>query len=135
VEGFIRSWERVENFIFFRNKKIMDDEFLRLFLFNNTIFTIKLSSKSTEANIKNTETFISSLMNEFRGAIKLSSAAEPYDFGRKLTTLTTAFKYKNFIDKFEYGSNEKDFPADKRWKLKFLILVLVRSNKLLPSQI
>lgn len=39
-------------------------------------------------------------MNEFKGAIKLSSVAEPYDFGRKLTTLTTAFKYKNFVDKF-----------------------------------
>lgn len=73
VDGFIRNWERAENFIFFRNKKIMDDEFLRLFLFNNTIFRVKLSSKSSES-IKNTEIFISSLLNEFKGAIKLSSA-------------------------------------------------------------
>ncbi len=51
-EKYIRNWERIENIFFLRNKSIKDDDFLRLFLFNNTILKIKLDydeySLSTE---------------------------------------------------------------------------------------
>jgi hypothetical protein len=46
--------------------------------------------------------------------------------------LVTNFKYSNFMDKFNFSLNA-NLTADKRWKLKYLLLVLVRFNRLLPS--
>lgn len=75
-----------------------------------------------------------STLSHFKGTIRIDPLAEPYDFGRKMTTLQTNFKFVNFKDKFNYalGGN---FSTDKLWKLKYLLLVLVRYNKLLPSEI
>lgn len=44
------------------------------------------------------------------------------------------FKYPNFKSKFEYATTE-NLTVDKLWKLKYLLLVLVRSNQLFPQEV
>lgn len=41
-DRFLWGWERVENFSFLRHNIIKNNDFLRLFLFNNTILTLKI---------------------------------------------------------------------------------------------
>lgn len=133
-DGYIRTWERVENFAFLRNNTIMKDEFIRLFLFSNSILRLRLSSKDPIINVNLAKELLITTLNHFNGTIRVDSIPTPYDFGRKMTTLQTNFKFVNFKDKFNYGLGG-NFTTDKLWKLKYLLLVLVRYNKILPSNI
>lgn len=112
----------------------MKDEFIRLFLFSNTILRLRLSSKDPDIKVNMAKELLMSTLGHFKGTIRVDPLNDPYDLGRKMGTLQTNFKFVNFKDKFNYalGGN---FSTDKLWKLKYLLLVLVRYNKLLPSEI
>lgn len=51
-----------------------------------------------------------------------------------MNTLNTIFKYQNFKSRLNIALTEHHDP-DKIWKVKYLILVLVRNNFLSPPEI
>lgn len=112
----------------------MKDEFLRLYLFNNTVLKVRLCKNDFDINIDAAKNLLFTTISQFKGVIKNETLSSPYDFGRKLTHLNTIFKYENFKTKFQYTVTES-FPVDKIWKLKYLILVMVRYNQMAPSEI
>jgi hypothetical protein len=80
----------------------MRDEFLRLYLFNNTIFKIRLCTNDLNVKVESAKNLLYSTMDHFKGTIK-NEYVPLYDFGRKLTNLNTIFKYVNFKDKFNHA--------------------------------
>ncbi len=48
--------------------------------------------------------------------------------------MNPTFKYNLFVNKFKYFP-PKNFTNDKVWKLKYLILVLIRFNSLSPPYV
>ena len=70
-DGYIRSWERVENFMFFRNDLINNDEFFRLFLFGNTVLRFKLDRTSgfVGRRWEESEGIFIKILQEFKGTI------------------------------------------------------------------
>ena len=45
---YMRSWDRVENFLLLHNAHIEENYFIRYFVFNNTIMKINLLGDSAE---------------------------------------------------------------------------------------
>lgn len=129
-DGFIRNWERAENFMFLRNPNIMKDEFLRLYLFNNTIFKVKLSSRDVFPMTKARKELLK-IIDSYKGSIQHARLEFPIKFTARFTTLSTLFKYENFKSKFETIG----LFHDKIWKLKYLILVLVRYGSITPNSV
>jgi hypothetical protein len=112
----------------------MKDEFLRLYLFNNTLLRLRLNNKDPSVRVGAAKDLLLSTLDRFKGTIRLDTINSSYDVGRRLTTLQTMFQYPNFKTKFDY-SLTPTLTLDKLWKLKYLLLVLVRHNHLLPNEI
>jgi hypothetical protein len=112
----------------------MKDEFLRLYLFNNTLLRLRLNNKDPSVRVGAAKDLLLSTLDRFKGTIRLDTINSSYDVGRRLTTLQTMFQYPNFKTKFDY-SLTPNLTLDKLWKLKYLLLVLVRHNHLLPNEI
>ena len=96
-EGFIRTWERVENFMFLRNDSIVNDEFFRLFLYGNTIVKVKIErSEEQRAKWEASEDLFTKIIGQFKGTIDMAYLESPWDLSKKLSSLNTIFKYKDF---------------------------------------
>ena len=71
VEGFVRGWERIENFMFLRNDSIMNDEFFRLFLYGNTILKVRISRVEEQRHQwEETSTLFATIIAHFKGTIE-----------------------------------------------------------------
>jgi hypothetical protein len=46
LPNYLSNWDRVENFIFLKNKYFKDNDFLRLFLYSNSYMHLKLNEDS-----------------------------------------------------------------------------------------
>lgn len=71
----------------------MKDEFLRLYLFNNTVLKVRLCKNDFDINIDAAKNLLFTTISQFKGVIKNEILSASYDFGRKLTHLNTIFKY------------------------------------------
>ena len=70
-ENFIKNWERVDNFTFLYNKYISTNEFLRLFLFNNSVLKIRLNDDETEGiKVSRSIERLDRMINKFEGLIQ-----------------------------------------------------------------
>lgn len=77
----------------------MKDEFLRLFLFNNTIFKLRLNENDPTLNVTEANNLLYNITNWFQGTIEHSISPHQILFEKKLTNLSTLFKFVNFKDK------------------------------------
>ncbi len=70
-------------------------------------------------------------MASFKGTIECSLLQKPYELNKTLTSFKTIFKYSDFKNKLIHSISD----IDKIWKLKYLILVLIRGNAISPPEI
>lgn len=70
-------------------------------------------------------------MNDFKGTVDCVPLEKPWDLNKKVTSLNSTFRYQNFKSKLNFAIN-LNHDLDKIWKLKYLILVLVRNNYISP---
>jgi hypothetical protein len=111
----------------------MKDQFFRLFLFNNSIFRVSLDENKGFLNFKPAKTVFLKLTQDYKGSIEYVRLERPIAFGNRATRMLTYFKYPTFRDKFKIPF--PNFTEDKVWKLKYLILVLIRFNCIGPASV
>ena len=125
------GWTRVENYILLQNDHIKQNYFIRYFLFNNTIFKINLLDDSAEGySVKAADEQLSKLCEKFKGTIPVDSLGGLHQSKFKFRTLGTYMDYGKFLRKI---SHKDKAIMDKVWMIKYLLLVMVRSNYLLPT--
>lgn len=92
-----------------------------------------MTDANPEIRVDKARERIHRLINDFKGTINCFKVQKPMDVSRRLTSLSTIFKYKSFKDKMSVSLSSIE--DDKLWKIKYMILVLIRYNCLLPSEV
>lgn len=135
-EKFMKFPERVTNFVFLENDIIKRNHFLRYFLFNNSILRIslKVNDELKSGYFPASETYrkLESLCSTFEGTVKISKRSTFYKqkFGLRFLSQRMDFQTLDRVKMQELSVEDQD----KLWIIKYLILVLVRYNYIIPTE-